>query len=152
MIYIECPEEKPTSSLEKKLFLAGGITNCSNWQLEIIKLLENENIIVFNPRRDNFDITDPKASDFQIEWEFNHLKTADIILFWFCPETLCPIVLFELGTHSERARRGEVQIFVGCHPEYKRKYDVVKQMQLLLPELTVVESLEELANLVKREI
>ena len=33
------------------LFLAGGITNCPDWQIEAIRLLGNQDIVVANPRR-----------------------------------------------------------------------------------------------------
>lgn len=63
-----------------KLFLAGGITNCPDWQSEMIeKLSFIKNLTVFNPRRKNFPIHDPKASEEQITWEFNWLKNSDII-------------------------------------------------------------------------
>lgn len=30
------------------LFLAGGITNCPDWQIEVIRLLGNQDIVVAN--------------------------------------------------------------------------------------------------------
>ena len=33
------------------LFLAGGVTNCSDWQAEAIRLLGDQDIVVDNPRR-----------------------------------------------------------------------------------------------------
>ena len=49
-------------SIEKpkfiSLFLAGGITNCKNWQNEVIKELEFEDVSIFNPRQINFNIND----------------------------------------------------------------------------------------------
>ena len=38
------------------VFLAGGITKCKNWQEKTIKELEFEEISIFNPRQENFDI------------------------------------------------------------------------------------------------
>ena len=60
-----------------KLFLAGGITNCSDWQSKVIEELgyySLDNLLVFNPRRKNFNITDSHASRKQIEWEFKYLN------------------------------------------------------------------------------
>ena len=37
----------------------------------------------YNPRRKDFPINDPIASEEQITWEFEHLKNSDIIIFWF---------------------------------------------------------------------
>lgn len=152
MIYIECPNNLDFMVPVNKIFLGGGITGCENWQKEMVKLLENEKVVLFNPRRESFDINDPSASDFQINWEFENIRNSDMILFWFPCETLCPITLFELGAHSQRAANKKVKIFVGCHPEYKRKYDVITQMKLILPNLIVANSIEELANQIKEEL
>lgn len=80
-----------------KLFLAGGITNCPDWQSKMIDELKNVDITIYNPRRKNFPTDDPNASEEQITWEYAHLKTADIISFWFSRGSLNPIVLYELG-------------------------------------------------------
>ncbi len=128
------------------VFLAGGITGCPNWQWEMGCKLEDEKVSLLNPRRKDFPINDPTASQKQIEWEFNHLRKADSILFWFPCETLCPIVLYELGAWSAKNKK----IFVGCHPDYKRKQDVVIQTQLARPEVPVVFTLFDLAEQVKK--
>ena len=69
------------------------------------------------------------------------LRVADAILFWFPQETLCPIVLYELGAWSMSGKT----IFVGVHPAYSRRQDVEIQTGLVRPEVNVVYSLEELA-------
>ena len=129
------------------VFLAGGITNCPNWQKSMVKLLENTDLVIFNPRRKNFPINDPNASEEQIKWEHKYLRIAGIISFWFCKETLCPIVLFELGRWSHYLL--QKVIFVGVHPYYKRIKDVEIQMKLEKPEIEIVYSLEDLANQIK---
>jgi hypothetical protein len=78
----------------------------------------------------------------QIEWEFEMLQRADLVSFWFPSETLCPITLFELGIQIGSNRR----VVVGCHPDYARKYDVIKQLELARNYVQVVFSLEELAE------
>lgn len=64
------------------VFLAGGITDCDNWQKKVIDYLETqqhtEHLIVFNPRRDKFPMDDPNAAEEQITWEFNNLEKADM--------------------------------------------------------------------------
>ena len=126
-----------------RLFLAGGITHCPNWQQELIQKLEVvEEGVIFNPRRENFPIGDPNAALRQIEWEYHYLNLATMISFWFSVGSLNPIVLFELGTHSMR----NIPIFVGVHPDYERRQDVEIQMSLRRPELRIVYSLEALAK------
>jgi hypothetical protein len=145
MKYIECPEIYEGNKKEKSLFLAGGITGCLDWQSELVKLLEKENIILLNPRRKNFPIDDPNASEAQIKWEYNHLKKATGVSFWFPKETLCPIALYELGRQSV----GNKHLFIGVHPEYKRKLDVEIQTGLIKPKIRIVYSLNDLAKQIK---
>jgi len=140
MQYIECP--KTYEGIEPSLFLAGGITDCPDWQYEISMALRDSDWIVLNPRRYEFPIHDPNASQFQIRWEFDHLRKASAILFWFPCETLCPIVLYELGAWSMTTK----PLFVGVHPEYKRIQDVKIQTRLVRPDVQVVYSLEALAK------
>jgi hypothetical protein len=128
------------------LFLAGGITNCPDWQKEMVYLLKDEDVILLNPRRKNFPMGDLTESDKQIKWEYNHLEKADAISFWFPKETLCPITLYELGARL----RTHKNVFIGVHPEFARKIDVEVQTELVRPDIKVVYSLENLANNVKK--
>ena len=127
---IEAPNEVYSieNNKNKKLFLAGGITNCPDWQSEIISLLEPiKNLTVYNPRRKNFPIGDPNAAEEQITWEYNHLRDADLILFWFSRGSLNPIVLYELGRWGNSSDK---PIIVGLDEEYERKQDVIVQTLL----------------------
>jgi hypothetical protein len=131
------PNYKLTTDL--KIFLAGGISNCSNWQKEAKEKLETK-FIVYNPRKENFDVNNPQATIDQINWEFEHLKKADIILFWFPCETLCPITLFEFGKWLV----SDKPIFVGCHPDYQRKIDIEIQGKLERPDIKIHNNLNSL--------
>lgn len=141
MIYVEAPNTYIGTELS--LFLAGGITDCPNWQHELVRSLSNTKLALYNPRRANFPIHDPSAANGQIEWEIQYLQKASAISFWFCRETLCPIVLYELGLWSQP---GGKPIFVGVDPEYQRKLDVIIQTANHRPEVMVVHSLEDLAS------
>lgn len=133
---------------DKSLFLAGGITGCWNWQAEIKPhLLTIPGLWIVNPRRESFDVSNPKETDIQIEWEHHYLDACPNILFWFPEETLCPITLFELG---KMAMNPNKTLFVGCHPWYEREKDVVKQLSLIRPEIKVSFDLESLVNDIKK--
>lgn len=93
MVYVEAPNT--IESDKKSIFLAGGITGCQDWQKKLAGDLEDLDIVVFNPRRENFPIHDPSAAKAQITWEYVHLRKASMISFWFGPETIQPIVLFD---------------------------------------------------------
>ena len=87
------------------LFLAGGITNCPDWQAEALVLLGNQDIAVANPRRKRALALQGKGATHQIEWEYEYLRRARVVLFWFPKESLCPIALFELGKELESGSR-----------------------------------------------
>jgi hypothetical protein len=144
MTYIEALTEY--DGPEPSLFLAGGISGTVDWQAEIAHRLADLPLVILNPRRKNFPISDPAAAQAQIEWEFRHIRRATAVLFWFPPETLCPIALFELGG---RSLVREQPLFVGTHPQYQRRLDVVVQLQLARSEVRVVSDLPALAEQVR---
>jgi len=145
MRYIEAPEEYTPSTGELSIFLAGGIQNCPQWQADMTRGLKDTSLNIVNPRRANFPIHDPNAAKAQITWEHKYLRVADAISFWFCKETMCPIVLYELGAWSMKDK----PIFVGMDPEYQRRQDVEIQTGLVRPEVEIVYSLDELTQQVK---
>ena len=145
MIYIEAPFNYTPGIFEETLFLAGGITGCPNWQKDVVSWLKKSDFTVFNPRREDFPIGNPGAAKEQITWEHNHLRIAQRLLFWFPCETLCPIVLYELGAWSMTKK----QIFVGVHPDYKRRQDVEIQTRLARPDVDIVYELEGLVAQVR---
>ncbi len=145
MKYIEAPNNYKLGIDEISVFLAGGITGCPDWQQDMRKLLTQTSLTLLNPRRKDFPIGDPEAAYEQVKWEYAALRAADAILFWFPKETLCPIVLYELGAWSMTKK----PIFVGTDPEYKRRQDVIIQTLLVRPEVVVWEYLEQLARYVE---
>lgn len=156
MIIVTAPNEDysiETQAINTKVFVAGGIQGCPKWQNDFFKLLEEKfryyknppNITFYNPRRQEFDITDPNESIQQICWEHKHLKEADIIIYWFSKGSLNPIVLFELG----KFLNSDKEIIVGIDPEYERKFDVEIQTMLDRPELYICRSLVEIVEELK---
>ena len=135
------------------MFLAGGISGCQPWQDEMKDLIAQKcpGLIPVNPRRANFDVSRKDIHHEQIKWEFDFLRRADVIIFWFPKETLCPITLFELGTWSVLCKTHGSQIFVGCDPEYMRRDDVHTQLSLLNDcDYPVENSLENLATALQK--
>ena len=147
-LIIEAPNEiySLKNNGNVKLFLAGGITNCPDWQKEVIEELKIiDNLTIYNPRRANFPIGDPDAAEQQITWEFNQLRDADIVIFWFSRGSLNPIVLYELGMWGNSNER---PILIGIDPEYERKQDVVIQTTLARPEVPIFDSLKDMVDAV----
>ena len=143
MRYIEAPQQY--AGTQPSVFLAGGISDCDNWQGRMVELLSDTDMVVLNPRRERFPMDDPDAARGQIAWEFEHLRRATLRLFWFPPQTLCPITLFELGAWSGP----EMPLLVGVAPEYRRRQDVEIQLSLARPDVRVACSLEDLAAQVR---
>ena len=146
--YIEAPNYELVSNQES-IFLAGGISGCKNWQNDlIIELKQFNSLTVFNPRREKFEMfkgeADYTESIKQIGWEYNHLRYASQVCFWFGSETLQPIALFELGASLERNKySGSNQvIIIGCDPNYKRIFDVKTQVNLS-GHATILESFKD---------
>lgn len=136
MKLIEAPNPYPTNA---DLFLGGGITNCPDWQADVVKMLEETDLTILNPRRSAAFTGD--IADEQIRWEYEALRAVKTVLFWFPKETLCPITLFELGVFSQRK---DTRLIVGTHPEYARRFDVQVQMELSRPEVVVHDSVEDM--------
>jgi hypothetical protein len=150
---VTAPNE--TKSEDISVFIAGGISNCYDWQSEYIlnfkkmNIFGDKNIIMFNPRRYDFDITNKVMEEEQIRWEFNKLHKADIISFWFPKETVCPITLYELGYWIDKEN---VSIIIGCDPMYSRKNDVEIQTALAGYTKKIHTSIDELVDATAKEI
>jgi hypothetical protein len=99
--------------------------------------------VVLNPRRENFPVGQAEATREQTTWEHEHLRIADVILFWFCAEAVQPIALYELGAHAARGTR----LAVGTHPEYPRRLEVLEQLRLARPDVTVHDTVRAAAAL-----
>jgi hypothetical protein len=130
-MYLEAPNRSDKINYSNALFLAGSITGAYDWQKYAAAKLSMYDVV--NPRRANYHSMDPAVEREQITWEFDQLNACRNILFWFSFETLAPITLFEYGSMLRKnvGRDKYQNIFVGIHPDYKRKNDVIIQTELL---------------------
>lgn len=111
---------------KKKVFLAGSIEQglAENWQTNISKKLSNLDVIIINPRRDDWDsswvqsVNNPQFYE-QVTWEMYGLMNSDVIAMYFDPATKSPISLLELGLH---AHDGKLVIY--CPNGFWRKGNV----------------------------
>lgn len=142
MRIIQSPERLPEDRID--LFLAGGISGCPNWQTEAATLLQGAPGIAVNPRRIGDLAWDGAEAREQIAWEHAALQRAHAVLFWFPCETLCPITLLELG--AAMYRTPSPALFVGTHPDYQRRFDVVQQLNLQRKEVAVRSSLHDVVQ------
>lgn len=123
-----------------KIFLAGGISNCPNWQEDICnrllhdRRLEYNNVVVFNPRCKEKPEEEP-----QVKWEYEKLGKSNIIAFWFSYGSMNPITLFEYGSHLKSGKK----LIVGCHPDYERRNNVIIQTKLAKSKIEVQNNLDD---------
>ena len=119
---------KPPSPLQDgfSVFLAGSseLGNAGNWQTFIEDKLSGTDILILNPRRENWDPswlqsqTDPKFRE-QVEWKLSELEQANIIAMYFEPGTKSPVSLLELGLFAHTGR-----MIVCCPDGFWRKGNV----------------------------
>ena len=117
------------------IFLAGSIEmgRATNWQKEAEKTFVKDNVILLNPRRDEWDSSWEQSIDNpifkeQVEWELEALERADLILMYFEPNTMSPISLLEFGLFGRpilsEGRRSMHRMVVCCPEGYWRKGNV----------------------------
>lgn len=149
MIYKAPTQVHLDDLLDPCIFLAGTIDNgdSEDWQAKATELLKDD-FHIFNPRREKWDPTLKQSIDNpqfreQVEWELDHMRDADIILFNFLDDSKSPITLMELGLHAPDLgkcvvccgpnfwRRGNVEII--CErfdiPLFDKLEDAVKHIQ-----------------------
>ena len=95
---------------------------------------------IVNPRRENFNILDIDVAKEQIKWEVDHLLWCNEVMFWFSNETVQPITLFELGLCCVR----QPIMYVGCDPDYSRRFDVITQVGIYRPDIKIWNNLDDI--------
>ena len=169
MKIITAPEKYILNELEISCFLAGGISNCQNWQQDVINILKenikkysNDRFIIFNPRRENFPINNSNAAFEQIKWEYEWLEKCQIFSMFFVSQTQSdqPICFYELGRNIERMKQKfpndwEKRIIISIDLNFKRANDVIIQTNLASNnkiKINVNNSYEELIKIHSNEI
>lgn len=87
---------------KRSVFLAGSIEmgQAEQWQVALESALADLDIVILNPRRDEWDATWEQTianSRFreQVEWELAAQEQASVIAMYFAPATRAPITLLE---------------------------------------------------------
>ena len=108
------------------VFLAGSIDmdHAPRWQDDVAAGLAELDVVVLNPRRDDWDsswgqtIDDPRFRG-QVQWELEGLERASVIAMYLAPGSQSPISLLELGLHAQSGR-----MIVCCPEGFWRKGNV----------------------------
>lgn len=111
---------------QRSVFLAGSIEmgGAEPWQTCVEAALADLDVVVLNPRRDEWDDSwvqsiDHPAFRGQVEWELDGLERADVVAMYFAPDTRAPVTLLELGLTARSGR-----LVVGCPPGFWRRGNV----------------------------
>ncbi len=143
------------SNIEKKfsVFLAGSIEMgiAENWQEKIEQETSLvKNICILNPRRDDWDASwkqDIKNNQFneQVNWELEGLEKANMIVFYFSPETKSPVSMLELGLFASSGK-----VIVCCPEGFWRKgnVDIVCKRY----NIEQINNLEEIIKKIKQKL
>lgn len=125
-------EVKAPEAYDKKdkltIFLAGSIEMgaAEDWQVKVKQAIDAPDRLILNPRRDDWDsswvqsINNPQFNE-QVNWELEALEDADIIIFYFAPDTKSPISLLELGLYVQDQDKW---VFVCCPEGFWRKGNI----------------------------
>ena len=104
------------------------------------KNMDLSDLVIFNPRRDNFPIDDPNASKEQIKWKFDALSKSDIFSMYFVWETEStqPICFYELGKDLELRFPNFENVVITSESSFLRNIDVREQVSLITNNTVIV--------------
>lgn len=144
-----------------KCFLAGGITQCPDWQYLVANTLraaeedgavDLKDLVLFNPRQLFFDVNNPNGAQDQVKWEFDRLQSMDIFSMFFCESvSIQPICMYELGRnllamHLRFPNDWKDRTVISCDSHYSRWRDV--EIQSKLAGFSNVNIMEDYQNLI----
>lgn len=116
------------SNTEISVFLSGSIEcgNAPQWQIQFSELMKDESVVLFDPRRDDWDNSWVQSKDDpnfygQVNWELFHIELSDIVIVNMCSNTYSPITLLELGIVSGKSPD---RLIVHCPKDYFRHGNV----------------------------
>lgn len=107
---VEIKAPKPFKQISKySVFLAGAIDQgkAVDWQKKIAQALSDLDIVILNPRRDDWDSSWETTADNpefarQVNWELDAQEHADMVIFVFTEESKAPITFLEFGLFGPR--------------------------------------------------
>jgi len=148
---IKSPNVIPTEDSRLKIFLGGSIDmgKAENWQSRIEIELSSYDVIVLNPRRDDWNkewkpISTDQNFRQQVEWELAALEASDVIVMYFSPGSKSPISLMEFGLYAKTGK-----LLVLCPDGFWRKgnVDIVSEEYNVFTVDTFIELITELKKL-----
>jgi hypothetical protein len=136
------------------IFLAGAIDQgkAENWQEKVARALDQFDILILNPRRENWNAeieqvaSNPEFRE-QVEWELDAQDNADMVIFVFTKDSKAPITFLEFGLFAPTKdavvcaeegfyRQGNLDIVAERHkvPMYHNLDEMIADLQTVLRE------------------
>ncbi len=110
----------------RRIFLAGSIEQEGEekWQAKVGNALADDDTLVYDPRRDDWDETWAQRIDnykfrTQVEWELKHLEDATHVVLYLSPGSISPISLLEFGLYAKSGK-----LLVCCPDGFDRKGNI----------------------------
>lgn len=136
------------------IFLAGAIDQgkAEDWQAKVARALDGFDILILNPRRDDWDPSWDQSADNpefrrQVEWELDAQENADMVIFVFTKDSKAPITFLEFGLFAPTKdavvcaeegfyRQGNLDIVAERHkvPMYHNLDEMIGDLQTVLRE------------------
>ena len=142
--------EKPDGAMS--IFLGGSIEmgKAVNWQQQVADSLKDFNVLLLNPRRDDWDSSWTQSIDNhqfnqQVTWELDAQDHADLIVYYFDPKTQSPITLMELGLYASSGK-----VLVCCPEGFWRKGNI--EMVCDRYGITLFSTLDQLISRIKLHV
>jgi nucleoside 2-deoxyribosyltransferase-like protein len=149
---VKPPAPLPVDAQTLSVFLAGSIEmgSADNWQAEVERTLADLDVLILNPRREDWDASWVQSIDnpqfrAQVEWELGGLERADVVAMYFAPATQAPVTLLELGLCARAGR-----LVVCCPAGYWRRGNV--EVVCRRYGVPLLESLPDLVAEVRRRL
>ena len=86
------------------IFLGGAIDQgeAEDWQAKVVEALEDLDVTILNPRRDNWDSSweqDIENKEFrqQVEWELKAQEDASLVIYVLLEDSKGPVTMLEIG-------------------------------------------------------
>lgn len=147
------PNKVPHPYTEKIVFLAGSIEMGAaiDWQNQVIEKLKDLPVTILNPRRLDWDSSWKQGQNEQpfrdqVLWEMSSIAKADVVFFYFDPNTKSPISLMELGL----CLGGESKLVVCCPAAFYRQPNVAITCEV--GDVPIYETLDEAINVLIQKI
>jgi Nucleoside 2-deoxyribosyltransferase like len=145
---------KYDASAKYTIFLAGAIDQgeAVDWQRKVARALDQFDINILNPRRDDWDSSWEQTADDpqfrqQVEWELDAQEAADMVVFVFTKDSKAPITFLEFGLFAPKKdavvcaeegfyRQGNLDIVAERHkvPMYHDLDEMIGDLQALFRE------------------